>query len=242
MGSLVSNVLGQLGLTVAISVAAAYGLFKYLGDKWISAKFEAQLAEHKHAHDRELERLRLRINAAFDRTVKLYGREFDVLPEVWADLNEAVRTGLAMASRWEETPDINNYSKELLEAFMTEGQFTPSEVVTINAASDKTAALREVRFWKLWEKSHGAWRKAQDTLNRNSIFLSDDIFSPVQELLELIFKALSERRVDRAHPVMGPDRFRDTDRLFAEGEARRATVMQLIRSKLWEPASVQHVD
>jgi hypothetical protein len=59
-------------LTVAGGGAAvAYGLFKFFGEKWLNAKFEEHLATFKHEQQKEIERLRLRINTLTDRTTRL---------------------------------------------------------------------------------------------------------------------------------------------------------------------------
>ena len=63
---------GQLGITVVSAVAVAYGAFRYFGDKWITGKFNQSLEAFKHKQQAELEQVRLKINTAFDRTVKLH--------------------------------------------------------------------------------------------------------------------------------------------------------------------------
>lgn len=49
--------LGLGGLTIGSVVALAYGLFKWLGEKWIDRKFEKQMEAYKTEQSRELERL-----------------------------------------------------------------------------------------------------------------------------------------------------------------------------------------
>jgi hypothetical protein len=70
--NIIGPVLAALG---AIIVAGgglafiAYAIFKYLGQKWLDAKFEERLAAYKHAQQKELEQLKFEINALMDRTV-----------------------------------------------------------------------------------------------------------------------------------------------------------------------------
>jgi hypothetical protein len=42
-------------------VAIAYGIFKFLGDKWLNAKFEERLTAYKHEQQKELEELRSKL-------------------------------------------------------------------------------------------------------------------------------------------------------------------------------------
>jgi len=94
-------------LTTAVGIggATAFALFKLLAEKWLTAKFDERLAEYKHAQQKELEQLRFRINAMMDRTVKLHQREFDVVPETWSRLNDALNSVMALVSRVQSYPD-----------------------------------------------------------------------------------------------------------------------------------------
>src|SRR5690242_14921631 len=66
-----------------------YQVFKHLAARWLESKFEERLQALKHAHGKELEQLRFRISALLDRATKLHQREFEVLPDAWAKLNDA---------------------------------------------------------------------------------------------------------------------------------------------------------
>ncbi|MGR9345555.1 hypothetical protein ACU8NW_13200 [Rhizobium leguminosarum] len=68
------------GISIMGLVAAAYALFKFLGEKWLNQKFAEQLEAYKSEQARELERLRHKINGVFDRTKRLHDREYEVLP------------------------------------------------------------------------------------------------------------------------------------------------------------------
>jgi hypothetical protein len=73
--------LGTLLASGIVSAGALFALFKIFGEKWLDAKFEQRLAKYKHEHDQEIERLRGRINALMDRTIKLHQHEFETLPQ-----------------------------------------------------------------------------------------------------------------------------------------------------------------
>jgi len=90
------NVLGPILTAIGTFIVAgggiaaiAYGLFRLLSEKWLTAKFEERLAAYRHAQQRELEHLRFEINKLMDRSVKLHQREFEVLPLAWSLFNDA---------------------------------------------------------------------------------------------------------------------------------------------------------
>jgi hypothetical protein len=90
--AMLNEILAAIGAIViggGGTVAIAFGLFKFFGEKWLNAKFEERLASFRHEQRKEIERLRFRINALMDRTAKLHKWEFQVLPEAWGRLNDA---------------------------------------------------------------------------------------------------------------------------------------------------------
>jgi len=111
----VSSVFGVIG----VGIAAAFALFKVLGEKWLTAKFEERLAAYKHMQQRELEELKGKINALMDRTTKLHQREFEVLPEVWGRLVSAHRTVTAVISPFQSTHDLDRMQEPQFEDFVT---------------------------------------------------------------------------------------------------------------------------
>jgi hypothetical protein len=76
--------LSALGLGGIFLVAIA--AVKWFGERWVTSKFNERLEAFKHAQQREIEQLKLQINASMDRAVKLHQREFETLPEAWATL------------------------------------------------------------------------------------------------------------------------------------------------------------
>ena len=102
------------GITLVTLVAAAWLLFRYLGDKWLSGKFDERLEAFKSAQQQEIERLKLRINTAFDWTVKLQGREFEVLAEIWEKLADAFNAILALISPMQSYPNLDRMKTQEL--------------------------------------------------------------------------------------------------------------------------------
>ena len=242
VAQILSSAWGQLGINVAFAVGGAFAVFKLLGEKWLEAKFATQLEDNKHAQSKQIEQLKLRINATFDRTVKLYGREFDVLPDVWVKLTTALTCGLGIASRFRTTPDLQQYDEARKTSLFEELKITETERIEIERADNKTNALSDVLFWRSWRKAFDAWCDARDTFDRSIIFIDGDLHDPIQLLLDRIWDVLHEQKFQREHPTRGVDAFQASDRLRSEGKAQCDAIGKTIRAKLLTPATVRDVE
>src|SRR3981189_966761 len=121
MLELITRMLAAIGgvlIAGGVLTTAAFGLFRLFGEKWLSARFDQQLAAFKHAQQKEIEELRYKISALLDRAVKLHQREFEVLPEAWSRLNDAYGIALSVISPFQQYPDLDGISGNQLEVFL----------------------------------------------------------------------------------------------------------------------------
>jgi hypothetical protein len=118
--------------------AVAVWLCKLFGEKWLNTKFEERLASLKHEHQKEIERLRLRINTLMDRTTKLHQREFDVLPEAWSRLNDAFAQTNVVVSPIQRYPDLNRMAEEHINEFLKKTPLQEWEKAELMGQKDKT--------------------------------------------------------------------------------------------------------
>src|ERR1700743_2551863 len=81
--------IGKIVLYGSGSAAIAFLFFRFLGQKWIEGKFAERLEAYKHAQAKELEGVKFQINSMFSRVAKLHDKEFEILPNVWAKMNDA---------------------------------------------------------------------------------------------------------------------------------------------------------
>lgn len=63
------------------AVAIAYTAFVFFGKKWLDAKFDERLASFRHEQSKEIEQLRFRINAQFNRVSKIHEKEILISPD-----------------------------------------------------------------------------------------------------------------------------------------------------------------
>jgi hypothetical protein len=113
-----NQIIVALGGASVIAVATASGcfvLFRLLGEKWMSSKFDEKLAAYKHEQQKELEQLKFKITGLLDRATKLHQREFDILPEAWTRLVEAYYNVIATTSALQTYPDLDRMSSLQLD-------------------------------------------------------------------------------------------------------------------------------
>ena len=80
---------GALILGGSVITGLSFWLFQTFTSKWLDNRFARELEEFRHKHERELQRLKLEIDALLDRTIKLHSKEFETLPQAWSLLNDA---------------------------------------------------------------------------------------------------------------------------------------------------------
>jgi hypothetical protein len=135
----------------------AYGIFRYLGQKWLDAKFEERLAAYKHAQQRELEQLKFEINTLMDRTVRLHQREFDVLPETWGRLNDAFSKLVPVALGFQQYPDINRMPENQVDELLDKSPLANWQKIELLGASDKTRYYADAMAWHILQDAGDAY-------------------------------------------------------------------------------------
>ncbi len=73
----------QFILTGGGAAAIAYGLFKWLGQKWIEDKFSQRLEHLRQSNAKELAELKVKWDADLQGRLKYQEREFTVVPDAW---------------------------------------------------------------------------------------------------------------------------------------------------------------
>jgi hypothetical protein len=224
--------LGLAGLTVGSTAAAAYGLFRLLGEKWIDQKFEKQLEAYKTEQSRELERLRHNINAVFDRTIRLHSKEFEVLPDLWGKLVEAHGWAWSYIMPLQSYPDIGRMDNEELEEFLAGKEFSNAQKRDIAASSEKLKTYIDIQERYRYA---GVMDKITDFnlgFRKSGIFVKPEVKSDMASMLEMIRKAVIEHQINQEEKPI--PRMRDhCKRLDTDGKALFEKIEAAIADRLW---------
>lgn len=153
------------------SAVVAYLLFQWLGKTWIENKFAQRLDQLRHQQSLELQRLRVEIDAMLSGALKLQEREFSVLPEAWAKLDEAHGLVAWLVSPMQEYANVDRMNPVQLEEFLADTGFSPSQMDDIRQARDKGRAYQETVFWHRLHKVKTGFGELQSFVARNGIFL-----------------------------------------------------------------------
>ena len=249
MESLFTNVMavfGVVGVTVLGVAGAAYAFFRYLGDKWLTSKFNERLESYRHEQRRELEQLRFRINTLFDRTVKLHQYEFDTLPEIWAKLNDAFVSVASFVSPLQSHADLDRMTPQHLEDFLSKSEIADWQKDEIRSSSEKTRHHMKIRFWYDLGEVNRKYNDFNDAFVSKSIFIDIQLHKLIAELRGMMFDALFERRFEEEHPNPRLGRFEKCEALRKDGPAKLEQIGSEVRERLWsskvesaEPAPTQ---
>ena len=177
------------------SAAVAYLLFQYFGKSWLDSKFAEKLEQVRHQQALELQRLRVQIDSMLSGSIKLQEREFDILPEAWAKLDEAHGLVTWLVSPGQQYANVDRMTDEELEEHLESTEFSPTQKSTVRTASDKGAAYREIIFWHRRQQVKVACAALQNYVARNGIFLPADLKQKFTSISGQLWSALSTKEV-----------------------------------------------
>jgi hypothetical protein len=235
-------ILGTLGITAVAVTGAAFALFRLLGDRWLSSKFNERLEKYKHAQQRELEQLRLSINTTLDRTVKLHQFEFDVLPELWTKLNEAYGHVVSLTSPLQSYPDLNRLDDRQLNDFLDKSELAEWQKDDLRSSTDKVKDYTSMRFWQSLRRVEEKFTEFNRYFITKGIFIQEDIKSKIVDLRAIMQDALLEKELEEQDPNPRSGRWEKGRRLRKEGEDRLNAIGSAIQQRLWQTAALQRRD
>lgn len=177
------------------SAAVSYLLFQWLGKTWIENKFKERLDQLRHQQSLELQRLRVEIDAMLSGALKLQEKEFIVLPEAWAKLDEAHVMVTSLVSPLQQYADIDNMSPARLEEFLASTDFSNSDKDEILNAHSKGKQYQEVLFWSRLNKVRKSFGDLQNYVARNGIFLPSELEEKFRRISDMLWSAVVSKEV-----------------------------------------------
>jgi hypothetical protein len=222
---------GALILGGGTLVTIAYGFFKLFGEKWLHTKFEERLAAHRHAQQKELEELRFRINALFDRKTKLHQREYEVVPEAWSRLVDAHNEVAAFTSFLQSYADVGKMSEAQLVEFLSSSPLQNWEREELKASADKNKYYQRALFGHRYYQCREKYREAHVYVLKNSIFMPNDIRRDFNQLDGLLWGALNEHHINEVHDIHPRERS-GVNALRDQGNILLASIEEKIQKQL----------
>ena len=223
-----------LGITALASALAALALFKWLGSKWIENKFSKSLEEYKADQGRELERLRHKINSAFDRTRRLHDREFETLPELWAKLTESYTSACAYVSVFKSYADINRLDDEALDEFLNGTNFREFEKRDVKNAHDKQAVFSKLHNFYQHEVTMRKLVELDNVFRTKGIFIKPELEEKFSAMIHSIHRAVQEHNFQEVHPGSIPRTREKADHLETYGKELLAEIKKDVAARLWD--------
>lgn len=213
------------------SAAVAYLLFQWLGKTWIENKFAQRLDQLRHQQALELQRLRVEIDAMLSGALKLQEKEFSVLPEAWAKLDEAHGLVSWLVAPLQEYADVNLMTNPQLEEFLAGTTFTDSQKEDVRSARDKGKTYQDILFWHRLRKVKTAFADLQNYVARNGIFLPPDIEAKFRQIAEMLWSAVVSKEV--GHEAKDWEMQREGwDKIKKEAEPLYLEIKGLIQTRL----------
>lgn len=177
------------------SAAIAYVIFQWLGKKWIENKFAERLDQLRHQQALELQKVRVEIDSMLSGALKLQEKEFSVLPEAWAKLDEAHGLVGWLVSPMQQYANVDRMNASQLEEFLEDTDFTGSQKDDVRNASEKGHAYQNILFWHRLHKVKVAVRELQTFVARNGIFLPSELEEKFSKVSEMLWSAVISKEV-----------------------------------------------
>jgi hypothetical protein len=173
----------------------AYAIFTFLGKKWIEGKFAERLEVYRNELKKELEKTRYEINALFNRVTKIHEKEFEVLPEAWYKMQDALGRASQFTSYVQHYPDLNHMSQPGLEEFLEKSRLHEFEKQELLQKSDKLSYYKETIFWYELRDVEEAFFKFHNYIIKNKIFLTPELQEQFTKIDDVMWSAIVERKV-----------------------------------------------
>lgn len=232
---------GLIGITTITVAGAAFGLFKWLGSKWLENKFAERLQNLKSEQDQAIRMVQSTIDREVHRAKKLYDNEFTALSDSWRLLRAAY--DLSASTIGSMNTHVARMSNEELERYlvkrgMEEWQRNELRAMCGDARQD------EYYRWSEWQRAiegDNRWRECQQQIDSTSIFFSEGFTERFRAISEMICASNSEFK-ERIQQYKVPqyggafDRFEFTKKLRAEGKVKMAELEEAVRDRLWSVA------
>jgi hypothetical protein len=196
VGSFVLELLAYAGGSTAL----AFLVFKTLGEKWLDNKFRERLKLVEHGYAIELSKLKQRLDTAASGLNRIHQKEFEVLPEAWGLLDEAMNTLKWVVSPMQSYTDVSRMSdddwRDFVEGVEAFGKTDKRYLLGLSSRNRQEEYNRLYDAHKNW-LAEKAIREFQKYAARHSIFLPEDLRNQFDAIRNLLWSASTAKSVGR---------------------------------------------
>lgn len=195
MNETIFESLGKLVFYGGGGGAIAYGIFVFLGKKWIENKFATKLEEYKLAQNKEIEDFRYRINTLFNRVAKIHEKEYEVLPEAWVMLHDAHDYISRLVSPFRQYPDFNQLKVLEIKRILKNYKWEEQQIDDLISANDKNKYFEEKIFYQYLREAKLKYSEFHKYIIRNRIFFSNELKEQFNKADDLMWDTIIDREV-----------------------------------------------
>lgn len=228
----------RVGLSAVVASGLAIWIFRTLGEKWLSSKFDKQLESYRHAQQKELERLKFNINALMDRTTKLHQYEFDVLPQLWALLNESYSEVARFTSSLQSYPDLDRMEEAQLSEFLQKCELDQWQKIKLTGLNLRNKEYQDMIFWHNLNKANSKFMDFNNYYIKNCIFIQEELKVLGDGIRDMMSDALFEKKHDREYPQPREGRYAKCDLFREQGSPKLEEFSALVQNRLWNARSL----
>lgn len=173
----------------------AYFVFQFLGKTWLETKFSKELENFRHEKAIEIERLRVEVESLLSGKIKLQEQDFAILPEAWKKLNIAHKLLASTTSPFQQYPDLNRYSQDELDEFLTSTDFSKSVKLKIKNSSKPLEPYTEAITFKRINEVRKAIFEFKDFADTSGIFMEATIKQKFDQVADKMWSAIVSKEV-----------------------------------------------
>ncbi len=190
-----TSLLGKVITIGGGGAAIAYLIFRFLGQKWIEAKFAERLEAYKKEQEKELEYYRSQVNILFSRVTKIHEKEIEVLPEIWQKLQFALGKMTRITDPVQLFPDFMKMNETDFNTFIENEKLNDTHKSEFQRVEkpERLNYYKKIHFWYALEDTKKGVNDYHNYLILNRIFLSADLKKEFQEIDKLFSSILIDR-------------------------------------------------
>jgi hypothetical protein len=199
--SAISEFLGRFLVAGGGAALIAFGLFRWLGQKWIEDKFAKRLEQQRHDNAELLAELKVKWDAELQGKIKYLDREFQVIPEAWEKLSDAHSLFAWLTSRFQSYAAVGEMSNDELAQFFEKSELlgTQRQQMRELEGDARDKYYQHTIFFHRYAKVETAVREYTVFVNRNNLFMPDDLIVKLGKLADEMYRALTTARTGHEH-------------------------------------------